>query len=108
MKKEALFGLFIIILFISGCVSYPEQDPQYSAPREVNIDGEVDLPSEERADIVLLGCLYDCANTLGGCIQSCEGLPEYEWAVCSTDCYNNNNWCIGHCVGDRRSEISSP
>ena len=102
MKRGMLLlGLLVVIsLVISGCTEYP---PQYSSPKEDV--GEVDLPSSERIMRNLQGCVSHCDRLAIACHAACDGLPEFEWAQCTQECYNRYNNCVAGCEGEYSSEI---
>ena len=93
MKRVILFCLIIICLVISGCVEYPEalEDPQYSAPIWYDLE-----------------CGNRCVERCGNCLSNCNGLPEYEFAVCCMECYNNRDNCIESCSSQPKSVIYYP
>ena len=106
MNKLIIIFVLLVVVFVSGCVEYPDisQGPQSSSPRE-EVGGEVELPPVERADWVLLECMRKASRRYGNCIRSCAGLPEYEHAQCMMVCQNNYDFDMARCISEKYSEI---
>jgi len=112
MKRGILlFSLFVIILFISGCVEYPDTNvnsPQYSKSIGA-MDDELPSPVFRKKDVngpvsYDVDCGNRCQEKLIAKLNYCMNLPPYEMAVCYS---NAENWFNDVCIPSCEQEPST-